>query len=51
MDESAMKPWNLTQVSVENKEEFKDCLLRIMKEGRKLTPFEIVKLEYFLKAL
>lgn len=42
------EPWHLTQVEFENTEEFKNTLLKILHEGRKLTPFEMVKLEFFL---
>lgn len=43
-----IKPWNLTQISINDKESFKACLLDILNEGRKLTPFEIAKLQEFL---
>lgn len=46
-----MKPWNLTQVSLRDKKAFKECLLDIVNEGRKLTPCEIAKLEIFLNNL
>ena len=43
-----LEPWNLMQVSIHNKEKFKETLLNILNEGRKLTPMEVVKVEDFL---
>jgi len=46
--QKAIEPWNLMQVSIHNKEKFKETLLNILNEGRKLTPIEVVKVEDFL---
>lgn len=43
-----IEPWNLMQVSIHNKEKFKEVLLNILHEGRTLTPMEVVKVEDFL---
>lgn len=43
-----IKPWNLNQVDIDDKEEFKQTLIDITREGRKLTPMEQVRLEEFL---
>lgn len=46
-----IEPWNLMQVSIHNKEKFKEVLLNILHEGRTLTPMEVVKVEDFLGVL
>lgn len=46
--ETNLDQWKLMQVSIHNKEKFKETLLSVLNEGRKLTPMEVVKVEDFL---
>lgn len=44
-----LEPWNLCQVPLSDRKKFAALWLRIINEGRKLTPFEEVKVKMFLK--
>ena len=46
-----MKPWNLTQVSIDDRQAFNETLLSILDEGRKLTPMEVAKAREFMDRL
>lgn len=43
-----MKPWNLKQVPIDDREGFKTLLIEILEDGRKLTPFEVALVKQFL---
>lgn len=46
-----VKPWNLTQVSIDDRQVFNETLLSILDEGRKLTPMEVAKVREFMDGL